>query len=185
VTGMFDPHDDPNIDSVWLWFEFQMALIGEEHASVLRASSPAGDIVMQAPRPHQLQFIGHKRKVVDEFFDRQRSRTELLTMFELLATTEAILRIEFKARVTQRKKDALSRRFREIHKTRRDRVRLDEDILAVMKEEGMPAGVVGAFRGALRLRHWLAHGKHWHPKLGRDYTPGDVFDISRDLIDSI
>jgi len=45
-----------------------------------------------------------------------------------------------------------------------------------------PAGVVSAFRGVLKLRHWLAHGRHWHPKLGRGYTPNDVFDISQALI---
>jgi hypothetical protein len=54
-----------------------------------------------------------------------------------------------------------------------------------MRDAGVPTSVIGAFRGALRLRHWLAHGRHWHPKLGRGYAPADVFDISRGLIDSI
>ena len=106
-------------------------------------------------------------------------------MFELLAITEAILRIEFKARVEARKKDGLSRRFRKIQKASGDKVRLDEDILSAMKAEVMPANLVAAFRGALKLRHWLAHGRHWHPKLDRGYAPSDVFDISRTLIDSI
>jgi hypothetical protein len=106
-------------------------------------------------------------------------------MFEILATTEALLRIEVKTRVAGRKKDGLSRRFRKLHQASGDRIRLDEDILGAMKEEGVPANVIAAFRGALRLRHWLAHGRHWHPKLGRGYAPTDVFDISRGLIDSI
>lgn len=54
-----------------------------------------------------------------------------------------------------------------------------------MKEQGVPANVVAAIRGTLKLRHWLAHGRHWHPKLGRGYAPGDVFDIAKALIGSI
>ena len=103
-------------------------------------------------------------------------------MFELLATTEAILRIEFDARVKGRRKDSLSRRFRDAHKLRGEKIRLDDDILAALKEAGVE---VGDFRGTLRLRDWLAHGRHWHPKLGRGYTPGDVLGIARELIDSI
>jgi hypothetical protein len=152
--------------------------------NVLRTLPLGSDIVIEAIHPY-LRFKGLQRSAVEEFFEAQEGQTELLAMFELLATTEAILRIEFKARVEDRKKDSLSRRFREIHKVSGDRVLLEEDILAAMKGEGMPANVVAGFRRALKLRHWLAHGRYWHPKLGRGYTPGDVFDISRALIDSI
>jgi hypothetical protein len=51
-----------------------------------------------------------------------------------------------------------------------------------MKKAGV---AVGDFRGALKLRHWLAHGRWWQPKLGRNYTPQIVFDVSRVLIESI
>lgn len=182
MTVSFGPHDDPDIDSVWLWFEFQIALIGEERAHVLRTLPLGSDIVVEAHRQHESRFIGLTRGEVAEFFDAQRGQLELLTMFELLATAEAILRVEFNARVTARRKDGLSRRFREIHKARRDKIRLDEDILVAMKEEGMPTNVVAAFRRALRLRNWLAHGRHWDPKLGRGYAPSEVFDIVRALI---
>jgi hypothetical protein len=185
VTRAFEPHDDPDIDSVWLWFEFQAALVDEERGRVLRMFAPGGDIVVEASRAHQSRFIGLTRGEVEESFDTQRGRLELLAMFELLATTEAILRIEFKARVAGRKKDGLSKRFREIHKAIGEKIRLDEDILVAMKEEGVAANTIAAFRGTLRLRHWLAHGRYWHPKLGRDYAPGDVFDIAKALIDSI
>ncbi len=185
MTRTFEPDDDPNIDSVWIWFEFQIALIGESRASVLRHFRPGNDIVKEALRSNESRFIGSTREEVERFFDAQRGELELVTMFEILATTEGSLRVEFDARVAARKKDGLLRRFRELHKTKGAKIRLDNDILGAMREEGIPANVVAAFRGALRLRHWLAHGRHWHPKLGRGYEPGDVFDISRALIDSI
>lgn len=185
MTLPFEAYDDPDIDPVWTWFEFQLALIGESRASVLRDISSGSNTAEQARWPHEAQFIGLTRREVEEFFDTQRGQLELLTMFEILATTEAVLRIEVKTRVVARKKDPLSRRFRKLHRAKGDRIRLDEVILAAMKEEGVSTGAIAAFRGALRLRHWLAHGRHWHPKLGRGYAPSDVFDISRALIDSI
>ena len=183
MTPPFEAHDDPDIDLVWTWFEFQIALIGESRASVLRDIGSRSSAAEQARRPHEAQFIGFSRREVVEFFDAQRGQLELLTMFEILATTEAVLRIDVKTRVVARKKDTLSRRFRKLYKAKGDRIRLDEDILAAMKEEGVSARAISAFRGALRLRHWLAHGRHWYPKLGRGYAPSDVFDISRALID--
>jgi hypothetical protein len=185
VTRSFKPHDDPDIESVWLWYEFQIALIGEERGIVLRTFPFGGDIGVEPRRQHESRFIGLTRTEAEEFFDQQRGRLEMLTMFEILATAEAILRIDFKARVTARTKDGLSRRFRKIHKARGGKIRLDEDILVAMKEEGVSANAVSAFRGTLKLRHWLAHGRHWHPKVRRGYAPNDVFDIAKALIDSI
>ncbi|MGA2183901.1 MAG: hypothetical protein ABSH47_12800 [Bryobacteraceae bacterium] len=166
----------PDIDSVWLWYEFQIALIGDEHRHILRVLQPGISFDVGTLRTHELQFIGLTRSEVEQFFDDQRERLELLTIFELLATTEAVLRTEFRDRVAARKKDRLSRRFRATHKANGDKIRLDEDILVALKEEGMPTRVVDSFRGTLKLRHWLAHGRHWRPKLGREYAPSDVFD---------
>ena len=165
MTRLFEAHDDPDIDSVWRWVEFQIALIGEERLRILRMFQLGNPIV--AERPHEKLLIGFTRSDADEFFDAQKGQLELLTMFELLATTEAILRIDFKARVAARRKDGLSRRFRKLHKENGDKIRLDEDIPAAMKEQGVPANVVAAIRGTLKLRHWLADGRHWHPKPGR------------------
>ena len=168
MTNSFESHHDPDIDAVWLWFDFQIALLAEERGQVLRMLSPGGmALALKALRPHEQQFMALTKEEVEDFFDAQRDRLELLTMFDLLSTTEAILRIEFQSRWMARKKDPLSRRFRRIHKARGDKIRLDEDILVPLKEEGMPAKVISSFRGTLRLRDWLAHGRHWHPKLGR------------------
>jgi hypothetical protein len=166
VTLPFEAYDDPDIDPVWTWFEFRLALIGESRARVLRDIGSGSNTAEQAHRPHEAQLVGLTRREVEEFFDAQRGQLELLTMFEILATTGAVLRIEVKTRAVARKKDPLSRRFRKLHRAKGDRIRLDEDILAAMKEEGASTGAIAAFRGALRLRHWLAHGRHWHPKLG-------------------
>ena len=185
VTRRFEPHSEPDIDSVWLWFEFQLALVGEARGRILRTFAGGRSAVVEPPRVYEARLIGMTRVEVEAFFDAQRGQLELLTMFELLASTEAILRIEFRNRIAARKKDGLTRRFREIHKSSSEKVRLDEDILGAMIAEGAPPNVIAAFRGTLKLRHWLAHGRHWHPKLGRGYAPNDVLDIAKALIASI
>jgi len=174
--------DDPDLDKVWGWFQFQRALIGEELGSIRRESQAAGGDSVVHARRHRLQFIGKTQRELDEFFEEQQDALGLLTMLDLLVTTEAILRVDFEARVAARKKDNLSKTFREIDKTRKEKVRLNEDILAAMGENGVR---VSELRGMLRLRDWLAHGRHWHPKLGRDYTPEYVFDVAKALIQSI
>ena len=92
MTISFESHDDPDVDSVWAWFEFQIALVGESRASVLRRIS-SGAEASQALQAHEARFIGFTRSEVEQFFDARRGQLELLTMFEILATTEAVLRI--------------------------------------------------------------------------------------------
>ena len=178
---MHELRQDPDLDFIWRWFEFQKELSSEKRASVLR-SSFVGTNSVQRSQAQQSRFVGLTPEEVRKFFDEQTDQLESITMLELLSTTEAILRMDFKARVATRTKDELSRRCRDIQKDRDDKVRLDEDILEAMKEEGIP---VAEFRGTLRLRHWLAHGRHWQPKLGRVYTPEVVFDVTKQLIGSI
>lgn len=188
MTPLLESRHNPDIASVWSWLEFQKELIDDGLSSVLRMFSATRGHVVPVTRPYESQFIDFTRQQVKEFFEEQRSQMELAAMLELLATTEAVLRIDFRNRVKKRRKDPLSRRYREIHRDRssmneRPRIRLSEDVLeALSEEEGVN---VSAFRGALKLRNWLAHGRWWPPKLGFIYTPELVFDISKTLIDSI
>src|SRR5258708_34677092 len=100
-------------------------------------------------------------------------------MFALIATAEAILRLDFNRRTAGRLKDPLARRFRLARAARGDKIRLDEDILVNISQAFGMKLVVGDFRGVLNLRHWLAHGRDWNPKIGRRYTPDDVFEVSK------
>ena len=130
------------------------------------------------PRSYDKIFTGQTVQRVEAFFAAQLTELELLTMFEILATTEAILRLDFEERVKNRWRDGVSRKFREIAK-KGSNIRLDDDILETWKAE---QGVnVSFFRAALHLRDWLAHGRHWHPKLGQGYTPAHVYQISKAL----
>src|SRR5258708_7444365 len=127
MTLPFEAHD-PDIDYIWTWFEYEIALIGGSRARVLGLITSGFNAAQQAPRAQEAQFTGFTRREVEDFFDAQRGQLELLAMFEILATTEAVSRIEVRTRVAARKKDPLSRQFRKLYKARGDRIRLDEDI---------------------------------------------------------
>jgi hypothetical protein len=130
----------------------------------------------------EIRFRGWTPAEVEEYLKHQRMRLEFVVMLDLLVTTEAVLRIDFETRVKSKLKDDRSRKFRQI---RREKVRLDEDILKVLAQQLQPPWLIGDFRGALKLRHWLAHGAYWSPKLGQRYSPGDIFDICKALVEAL
>jgi hypothetical protein len=129
------------------------------------------------------------RDEVDTFFGEQRSELDYLVMLSLLASAEAAVRIDFNARVRMRKKDPLSRSFRKLRNTQGKKIRLGQDILETRKDlEPEKKTAIGSFVGALRLRHWLAHGRYWNPKLGKPvdhYSPSEVYDITNAIVTAL
>jgi hypothetical protein len=180
---MLQQRRDPSIKSVWLWFEFQKYLIGNALASIIASFRSGGGPKAGATGLHPY-LVDKTPAEVEEFFEDQREQLEFVTMLDLLATVEAILRTDLGNRVAARKKDRLSTRFVEINRNaindartrsdRRPRIRLD-DILDAMAEEQIK---VSEFRGALNLRYW-------RPNLGQGYTPEAIFDICEKLVNSI
>ena len=175
MKNTFTAREEPDLEFVWTWFEFQSVILSEADAHL---DSPIEWAV--APRGYESQFFGWSQPEIQEFVLLQHEELNMLTMFELLATVEAILRLDFQRRVRKRLKDPVSREFQRIGL---DRARLDEDILETWKRSGNLN--VGGFRSVLRLRHWLAHGRHWHPKLGRGFKPVDVYTIAAELLAAV
>lgn len=173
-------HEEVTIQKVLEWYEYQAMILGGEKTRVL-----AG--LRSESLPSDSRFFGLAYDDIEEFFDRQRNELEFLAMLSLLAATEAAIRVDFIVRVQDRWKDQASRRFREISRRRpEDRIRLEEDILEPWKDlVPTTKGPIGYFKGALKLRHWLAHGRYWNAKLGRTYSPGDVYDISAGLLQTL
>ena len=181
--------EQQSLQEVWEWHEFQRTLIGEERSRVLTA--PVGAVSATTSR-----YVGKTREELEEDFAHQVAELARVTMLGLLASTEAALRVDFVERVWNKMKDPVSRRFLVINGGRfwkpfggrgiRD-IRLEEDILDTWREHGVNPAIkraVAEFKGALNLRHWLAHGRYWKPSLGRPagYDPADVFDICRELL---
>lgn len=174
--------DEPTLDDIWLWYEFQRAMTGEEKGRVLAALSTAVG-------PTESRYFGKTREELETDFAFYVSELEAAAALLMLASTEAAMRNDFIERVGQKKKDPVSRHFRAIYKRRKDKVRLEEDLLDTWVAKTADTDVraaVSAFKGVLNYRNWLAHGRYWKPKLGRPagYLPGDVFDVCEQLLEA-
>ena len=168
--------DHKTIQALWDWYECQSKLsLGKKSQVLIEMRND------QTPTSDPL-FFSMTADDVEEFF---RELDDLI-MFDLLAAAEAAIRVDFRNRVDNRKKDDVSRQFRRIDKKKGKKVALQEEILDVWKKFRPTAKrAVGDFNGALNLRHWLAHGRYWTPKLGRTYSPADVYDIAHNLLKAI
>lgn len=97
----------------------------------------------------------------------------------LLAAVEAAFRVDYLERVYARRKDPLSRAFRQLHQMHGNRLRLDEDILGLwLTHTAIAPTFIGLLRGVLNYRHWLAHGRYWIPKLGQRYDFDTVYSLA-------
>jgi hypothetical protein len=134
-------------------------------------------IALGEPVPDSV--LGMTPDEVARHFEEARSELDSAASLMLLAEAEAVLRVDYLLRVRRKEKDPVSRAFRELHKVKEDSVRLEQELLEtwVTCHDGCKAAV-SDFKGALNLRHWLAHGRYWTPKLGRRYAVRDVFEIA-------
>ena len=107
----------------------------------------------------------------------------------MLACTGAARRVDFIERVIHKSKDEVCRGFRDVFREYGKNIRQEEDILDLWRAQRTARirGAVSAFKGVLNLRHWLAHGRYWKPKLGRvgGYDAVNVFDICTELLQAI
>ena len=98
------------------------------------------------------------------------------TIFAILSALEAAFRIDYLQRSYKKKKDPLSKGFRDLHRKKGSRVSLEDDILDKWKEySSAPVKIIGDLKGAFKYRHWLAHGRYWEPKLGQKYDYYSVY----------
>ena len=173
----------PDLEPVWRWYEVQRDLIVEESARVQAVFSGAIAAPLLAP-PLNARYQGMASDDLDKFFKEQRERLDPIIMLELLATTEGALRVDFHKRVEQRGEDPISREFIKFAQKHGTKIALDRHILETWKErDARTRDAVGSFRGALQLRHWLAHGRYW--ALDRYYTPNEIFDIATELLNVV
>lgn len=104
----------------------------------------------------------------------------------VLAAVEAAFRVDYIIRVKLRKKDDVSRAFRELHRRKPLRVSLEEDIFKTWKQHTtVPSKIIGDMVGAFGFRHWLAHGRYWPHKLGQTYDFFSIYALALQLLTAL
>jgi hypothetical protein len=128
------------------------------------------------------QFIGMTLPEFDQRLRELREELDREVSMALVASCEALLRVDFRDRVERKLKEprAVRARFKEIADRDGDRVRL-EDILAVWKDHVGAPDRFAAFQEYVQIRHWLAHGRWWSLKSARRVAPEQLCAVIRDL----
>lgn len=175
--------DRVEVDDVWEHYE-------AVRAAIVRLAESAKQSLIEGTDRRDPRFFGMNLTELDEYFESLLNEADHQTCLFLVAGAEAAIHVDFLERVYERRKDRVSRAFRDIYNTRcghnKTRVRLEEDILDTWASEISKAKpTIGTFKSALKFRHWLAHGRWWVPKLGRKYDPAGVVQIIMDLFGAI
>ncbi len=163
-----------SISEIWGWYETSRRALARYQHSLVEA--------IGTNRPVPDEFMGlTDRELGDQFqsFDQELQFAACLAM---MSAAEATIRRDYALRTYRRKRDDLSRAMRDLYKERATRVSLSDELLELWQEHHPRCKrAIGEFRGAIRFRDWLAHGRWWMPKLGRSFRPEDVFDIADGL----
>lgn len=119
--------------------------------------------------------------------ERLLDEADMQASLFIIAAAEAAIRVDFHIRVAKKKpKDSVTQAFRGIYNDQsKGRIRL-EDILDTWATKIPIAKTdIRTFKGALRFRHWLAHGRYWAPKFGQAYDPTALVRIITSLFAKI
>lgn len=127
------------------------------------------------------RFLGYSTTELTIELNERLAEIDLSSSLSLLSAIEAAFRIDYLQRCYRKKKDSLSRNFRDIHKVKGSKASFDDDILDSWKQNSSaPKEILGHLKGALKFRHWLAHGRYWEPKLGRTkYDYQSIYQLAQ------
>lgn len=163
---------------IWFWYDnSRRALARYEH--FLATAIASGQAIPD-------EFIGLTRDELQERFLGFGQELQFAASLAMVSAVEAAIRTDYAQRVYQRRKDDLSRSMRNLYRGKGLRVSLSDDLLDLwLQHYPESKNAVGEFRGAIKFRDWLAHGRWWLPKLGRNYLPDDIFDIADRLFQEL
>jgi hypothetical protein len=168
-----DP-DPQSIDAALDWHTAIVDSVLAHRAATLAAFHTGAQRIASA-------FFGMTYADIDAFFVAERAEVDAQAIVTIIAAAEAAIRADYRERVQDVYRDALSQAYLELHHKlpnhERARPPFDEGgILEKLKDSGtVQAHVVTQFRDMLRQRHWIAHGRYWLLNLAANYhEPEDV-----------
>jgi hypothetical protein len=131
-----------------------------------------------------LRFPLHSAAEVTEKLRTRLAELNLMSSMAILSAIEAAFRIDYLQRSYKRRNDPLSQSLRKVYKRKQQRASLEEDIFESWCMTSPAArATIGELRSAFKFRHWLAHGRYWVPKFGREYDYVNVFALAQATFD--
>ena len=102
-------------------------------------------------------------------FEERILELDRVASMSILAAVEAAFRIDYLHRVYERPRDDISRAMRALYQAVENKASLEDQILNIWRDNSTGAArIISDLKGALKYRHWLAHGRYWEAKMGRE-----------------
>jgi hypothetical protein len=124
------------------------------------------------------KFFGYTPEETQAELERRLAELDATCAFTLLADLEATFKIDYLQRCYKKKKEPISRAFRDFYEEVGSSISLGRQILPAWKEHHPEfKGIIGTINSAINYRDWIAHGRYWTPSLGRRYDFVTVYQI--------
>jgi hypothetical protein len=135
------------------------------------------------------KFIGYTKEEIGNELKSRKESLDRMCSLEILATIEAKFRIDYLVRSQKKKKDDLSKKFREIYRTKKNKASLTDDIILTWKSEYPQHKTrLDNLGKALDYRNWLAHGRYWMPKKSPHISKYDyltIYTLASDILEKM
>jgi len=129
----------------------------------------------------QPEFVGYTLRELENELKNRMDEHDRTSCLSLLSAIEALLRMDYLQRCYEKEKDDISRKMRALHKQKGYRASLEDDILELWKQESASRETFSQAIAAFKYRHWLAHGRYWVPKLGREFDFDYLYALACEL----
>ena len=130
------------------------------------------------------RFVGYTPLEMEHEMHSVLEEHALSTSMSILAALEATFRMDFLQRCYKRRRDPLSRSFRELHRQKGQHVSLKDIFLEWKSHSNVPRSIISDLEQAFKYRHWLAHGRYWTLKIGREYDYDDIHTLAESIYNS-
>jgi len=128
-------------------------------------------------------FFGLTPSEIKEEFEYHLSEIEKDACLNLLASIEAIFRLDYAIRCEEKDKAEISRKFRSLFAEHQYSIPLESVIFEEWKTvSGINRVIISLLKDAFKYRHWLAHGRYWTLKTGKkEYDFYELYNLARAL----
>jgi hypothetical protein len=150
--------------------------VWDYYVRMLEALRALGRQFAEVTTDPKSRFYRNDRGIFDEALEELRDELDHQVVLTLMASAEAMLRLDFAIRVDDPSKMPVHARFRILKARFDDKVPLEE-ILDVWKEVAGASHEAGKFKQLYKRRHWLGHGRYWDDKSGVQPRPKNTWVI--------
>lgn len=125
--------------------------------------------------------IGKSESEIQEEHSQELEELDKSMSLILLAAIEAHLRVDCLNRCYNKKKDQVSKNLRKFYLEHENKIKIREHILSSWRLKEEIKDITDKITAALNYRDWLAHGRYWVPKLGRDFDFPYLYTLAQEI----